>query len=102
MSQSINQLISSSYDHLWMSHHAMKQNKAVEERTCKVCESGEVENEFHFICSCTLYINIWANILQNITNIIHNIRELNEVSKIKTCMSKNFVCRFAILICDMF
>ncbi len=25
------------------------QNKPVEERICKVCESGEVENEFHFI-----------------------------------------------------
>ncbi len=30
------------------------QNKPVEERICKVCESGEIENEFHSIFSCTL------------------------------------------------
>ncbi len=27
------------------------QNKPVEERICKVCESGKVENEFYFIFS---------------------------------------------------
>ncbi len=42
------------------------QNKPVEERICKVCESDEVENEFHFIFSCTLYNNIRATFLQNI------------------------------------
>ncbi len=36
------------------------QNKTVEEKICKVCESSEVENEFHFIFSCTLYNNIRA------------------------------------------
>ncbi len=71
------------------------QNKPVEERICKVCESGEVENEFLFIFSCTLYNNIRATFLQN-------IMELNEVSQIKTFMSKNFACLFAKLICDMF
>ncbi len=60
-----------------------------------MCESGEVENEFHFIFSCTLYNNIRATLLQNIGNIIPNIRELNEVSQIKTFMSKKFVCLFA-------
>ncbi len=77
------------------------QNKPVEERICKVCESGEVENEFHFIFSCTLYNNIRTNFLQNIGNIIPNIRELNEVSQVKTFMSKTFLCLFAKLICDM-
>ncbi len=78
------------------------QNKPVEERICKVCENGEVENEFHFIFSCTLYNNIRATFLQNIGNIIPNITELNEVCQIKTFMSKNFVCLFPKLICDMF
>ncbi len=78
------------------------QNKPEEERISKVCESGEVENEFHFIFSCTLYYNIRATFLQNIGNIIPNIMELNEVSQIKTFMSKNFDCLFAKLICDMF
>ncbi len=40
--------------------------------------------------------------LQNIGNIIPNIMELNEVSQIKTFMSKKFLCLFAKLICDMF
>ncbi len=40
--------------------------------------------------------------LQNIGNIIPNIKELNEVSQIKTFVSKNFVCLFVKLICDIF
>ncbi len=69
------------------------QNKPVEERICKVCDSGEVENEFHFIFSCILYnYYIRTTFLQNIGNIIRNIKEMNEVSQIKTFMSKNFVC----------
>ncbi len=70
------------------------QNKPVQERICKVCENGEVENEFHFIFSCTLYNNIRATFLQNKGNIIPNIRILNEVSQIKTFISKNFVYIF--------
>ncbi len=80
---------------------SMWQNKQVEERICKVCERGEVENEFHFIFSCTLYNNIRATFKKNIRNIIPNIRELNEVSPIKTFIFKNLVCFFAKLICDM-
>ncbi len=78
------------------------QNKPLEEIICKIYESGELENIFHFIFSCTLSNNIRAKCLQNIGNIIPNIRELNEVSQIKTFMSMNFDCRFAKLICDMF
>ncbi len=52
--------------------------------------------------SCTLDNNIRATFLQNIGNIIPNIMELNEMSQMKTFMSKNFACLFAKLICDMF
>ncbi len=75
-----------------MNYSKLWQDKPVEERICKVCESGEVENEFHFIVSCTLYNNIRATFLQNIGNIIPNIMELNEMSQIKAFMSKNFAC----------
>ena len=51
---------------------------------------------------CTLYNNIRETFLQHVGNTITNIWELNEVNKIKTFMSKNFVCLFAKLICDMF
>ncbi len=35
-------------------------NKPVGTRICKVCESGKVEDEFHFIFNCTLYSNIFT------------------------------------------
>ncbi len=70
--------------------------------TNEVCESGEVKNEFHFIFKCTLYNNSRATFLQNIGNIIPNITEWNEVSQIKTFISKNCECFFAQLILDMF
>ncbi len=49
--------------------------------------------------NCLLYCIVLYCI---IPNIIPNMMELNEVSQIKTFMSKNFVCRFSKLICDMF
>ncbi len=49
------------------------------------------------------YIHTYIHtFLQNIGNITPNIMELNEVSQIKTFMSKNIKCLFAKLICDMF
>ncbi len=30
-------------------------NAKVEETVCQVCNNGDVENEFNFVCICNLY-----------------------------------------------
>ncbi len=33
-------------------------NVKVEERVCRVCKNGDVENEFHFVCTCNAYTTL--------------------------------------------
>ncbi len=66
-----------------------------------MCDSLVVEDEFHFICHCSLYNNMRDPFLQHVGNTILNINETNEIDKIKMFMSKEIVGYFAKIISDM-
>ncbi len=66
-----------------------------------MCDSLEVEDEYHFIFHCSLYNNIRDQFLQHVGNTILIIYEMNEIDKIKMFMSKEFVGYFAKIISDM-
>ncbi len=79
------------------------QSKQVEERVyVKFVKVVKEKMNFTLFLVVLYTIIFRATFLQNIRNIIPNIMELNEVSQIKTFMSKSFVCLFAKLICDIF
>ena len=42
-----------------------KNNIDYENRICKLCTNGKVENEFHFLLECPLYENLRINICIN-------------------------------------
>ena len=44
------------------------QNLAQEERLCKVCSSGEIETECHFLTSCKAYDHIRETFLNSLKN----------------------------------
>ncbi len=48
-------------------------DKRINERVCLLCNSGEVENELHFLCICTTY----SNSRQNLYSIVYNDNFLN-------------------------
>ncbi len=48
-------------------------DKRINERVCLLCNSGEVENELHFLCVCTTY----SNYRQNLYSIVNNYNFLN-------------------------
>ncbi len=48
-------------------------DKRIHERVCLLCNSGEVENELHFLCICTTY----SNYRQNLYSIVNNDNFLN-------------------------
>ncbi len=48
-------------------------DKRINERVCLLCNSGEVENELHFLCICTTY----SNYRQNLYSIVKNYNFLN-------------------------
>ncbi len=47
--------------------------KRINERVCLLCNSGEVENELHFLCVYTTY----SNYRQNLYSIVNNDNFLN-------------------------
>ena len=55
-------------------------NISREDRICKVCQSGEVETEHHFITSCEAYSSLRENILNDLENYLTSETDLNEHS----------------------
>jgi hypothetical protein len=41
-------------------------NEAVEERKCRVCQTGQVEDEKHFILDCSMYKEVRAKMYRDI------------------------------------
>jgi hypothetical protein len=51
-----------------------------EDRVCKVCQSGEVETEHHFLTSCEAYSSLRENVLNYFECDSTNEADLNEHS----------------------
>ncbi len=48
-------------------------DKRINEGVCFLCNSGEVENELHFLCVCSTY----SNYMHNLYSIVNNDNVLN-------------------------
>ena len=42
--------------------------KSLEERVCLLCGNGDIENEIHFVCSCSIYNNLRRELYSKLTN----------------------------------
>jgi hypothetical protein len=51
-----------------------------EDRICKVCQSGEVETEHHFLTSCEAYSSLRENLLNDLESDPTNETDLTEHS----------------------
>ncbi len=65
-----------------------------EDKSCKLCGSLVIEDEYHFIFHCSLYKNIRDLFFLN-------IYEMNEVDNMNMFMSKELVGYFAKIISEM-
>ncbi len=54
-------------------------NVKLENRTCQVCKNNDIENEFHFICTC----NVYTEFRNAIYTKIHNIEFIDMTDKDK-------------------
>ncbi len=59
----------------------------IEDRTCNLCNSGEVEDEFHFICKCELYNDTRSQLYNDICKIDETFRLLNDENKFVRLLS---------------
>ena len=50
----------------------------LEDRICPKCHLRAVEDEYHFMLTCPLYIDIWEHLLKNTINTNHAIKQLDQ------------------------
>ncbi len=51
-------------------------NVIVEERVCHVCITGDVENEFHFVCICNVYTTLRTTMYDKINDVtFYNMKD---------------------------
>ena len=53
----------------------------VEERTCLLCKSNDVEDEIHFLCHCVVYENLRTNLFQSVTQKYPQFQDLSDHEK---------------------
>jgi len=60
----------------------------LEERTCEICNTPEIEDEFHFLCVCNKYNNLRENMYQTTSEKYVEFRNLVPRDKFKFLMQK--------------
>ena len=61
---------------------------ALEERICEFCQIGEVEDELHFVCKCTLYDNLRLSLYNAVILEFENFLNLSDEDKFVFLMQK--------------
>jgi len=77
-------------------------NREYEQRICKLCTSGQVENEFHFLFYCSFYDMIRQAFYDNMLINFPNFLQVTDVEKLLICMDKPSVTSFGNYVCDIF
>ena len=70
----------------------------VEERTCLICNIGDIENETHFLCKCSAYEIPRHNLYNIIVKHFPNFRKMSDEDKLSIILKSNdkelvsFIC----------
>ena len=70
----------------------------VEERTCLICNTGDIENEIHFLCKCSAYEIPRHNLYNIIEKHFPNFRKMSDEDKLSIILKSNdkelvsFIC----------
>ena len=56
------------------------------QRLCNICHSGDIENEFHFLCNCSTYFNLRGELYSKIAKILPGFNDFNPSNKIKVLL----------------
>ena len=63
-------------------------NIKLEERLCNVCDLNEIEDEYHFLCICTLYNDQRQTLFNNVSNKHNEFSNLDMRQKFTYLLSK--------------
>ena len=64
-------------------------NIPLEDRVCDYCDSGEVEDEAHFLFDCTLYIDLREVLIHTCLGKNGNFRNFDRLEKMKYILTDN-------------
>ena len=51
------------------------------ERLCEVCKDGNIEDEYHFVCICSVYRDIRETLYQKVMLNTSNFNDMNDLDK---------------------
>lgn len=74
----------------------------VENRICKICNNGQVENEHHFLFYCDKYRDIRIKFYEEVCKIHITFLHNDDVNKLKLLMDKSLVKIFSRYICNIY
>ena len=77
-------------------------NVSLEQRICKLCASGHIENEFHFLFDCCFYEVLRGKFYDEMLALYPNFLSLTDVEKLIVCMKKTCVNIFGDYVCKSF
>jgi hypothetical protein len=78
-------------------------NIVYEQRICKMCSSGQVENEIHFLFYCSFYDNIRRSFLENVLELVPDYNNnITDISKLELCMKRPIVNLFSKFVHNIF
>ena len=66
-----------------------RDNIPTEDRVCYVCDSHDVEDEYHFIMNCSAYDNLRNLYLPHLSNLQKNVRLFNRLMNADERITKN-------------
>ena len=63
-------------------------NTKLENRICNICEEGYIEDEYHFLCICSVYREERSDLYRRVNDKYNDFSELDDNSKFVFLMSK--------------
>ena len=67
----------------------------IEERTCLICNSNAIEDDFHFLCNCIAFSEPREVLYNNVKSEIQNFDNLPDVEKLAVIVlhfEKSLIC----------
>ena len=69
-------------------------NTKVENRLCNICQEGQIEDEFHFLCICNAYEDERTNLYRLVNKKFQDFSSMDDETKFVFLMTK---CNFNVI-----
>ncbi len=68
----------------------------LEKRICQICNTNEIEDEIHFLCSCEMYKHLRHELYAHITKDLPDFTNFNNLDKFLNIMRNDNYCKYVV------